>query len=316
MELYTKIAFPEFDQKMDYKSRATFMGSCFSENIGAWLHDLKFDVSSNLTGISYNPISIANHISRCFSDLEKVKVNDLIKSRQCYVHTDFHSKFNASEKQKASDAINRAVSELQNALNSSDYLFITFGTAIAFEEKSSGEIVNNCHHLPSENFTKTMLNENDMCRVLIKVFALLRNENPKIKIVLTVSPIRHLRHGAIANNRSKARLLKLCETLESEIPECTYLPVYEFVMDELRDYRFYRQDDLIHLNDLGISLIQQKFSDALISKDAQPLMRRVEKWKAMAGHEIQNADSEGSKAFLKKVENEKTDLMTLLPGRF
>lgn len=315
MELFTKIAFPEIKDKFDYKSRATFMGSCFSENIGGWLSQLKFDVGSNLTGIIYNPISIGDHITRCFHP-DSVCEEDLLKSRENFVHTDFHSLFNGTDKTLVCEKINNATNALKERLLTSDFLFITFGTAIAFAKISTDEIVNNCHHLPSGEFSKTMLNEERMHQELHHTLNLVHSKNPKIKIILTVSPIRHLRHGAVENSRSKARLIRICELLEKDFEYCTYLPVYEFVVDELRDYRFYRQDDFIHMNELGLGLIQKKFSETLISKDAFPLMERVKKFNAMAAHKIQNSDSEEVKSFMKKMELEKNELGKLLPGRF
>lgn len=315
MELFTKITFPEIKDKLGYKSRATFMGSCFSENIGGWLSQLKFDAGSNITGISYNPISIADHIRGCFHT-NSVREEDLLQSRENYVHTSFHSVFNGTNKAQVCEKINSATNSLKESLLNSNFLLITFGTAIAFAKKSTDEIVNNCHHLPSGEFSKTMLDEQRMLQDLHQALNLVHSKNPKIKIILTVSPIRHLRHGAIDNTRSKARLIRLCELLERDFDYCTYLPVYEFVMDELRDYRFYRQDDFIHLNELGLSLIREKVSETLISNDAFPLMERIKKFNSMESHKIQNIGSEESKAFLKKMELEKIELEQLLPGRF
>ncbi len=291
------------------------MGSCFSENIGGWLREMKFDSLSNICGITYNPISIARHVSRSIDD-EFISESELLESREVYVHPDFHSSFNHSDSKIVSKQINNAIEKLGKDLRSSSFLFLTFGTSIAFEYKANGQIVNNCHHLPSSDFLKRMLEEEEMLNSLDAALAKLIEINPNLEIILTVSPIRHLRHGAIENNRSKARLIRLCELLESKYDNAKYLPVYEFVMDELRDYRFYRQDDFIHLNELGIRLIQEKFSEALISEYALPLMARIKKWKSMADHKIENHNSEESKAFLKKLEKEESELAKLLPGRF
>ncbi|NEN23768.1 GSCFA domain-containing protein [Cryomorpha ignava] len=315
MEIFTKIAFSVFESKVDYHTECVFMGSCFSENIGGWLKEMKFDVQSNICGITYNPVSIARHISRSLEG-ELISESELLKSRETYVHPDFHSFFKNVDAKIAAKQINNAIQGLGIALRASSFLFLTFGTSIAFENKSNGQIVNNCHHLPSFDFLKRMLKEDDMLNALDEAFEKLLSINPDLKIILTVSPIRHLRHGATDNNRSKARLIRLCEMLENKYPNTKYLPIFEFVMDELRDYRFYRQDDFIHLNELGIHLIREKFSEALISQNAFPLMARIKKWKAMADHKIENAGSEESKAFLKKLEREKNELAKLLPGRF
>lgn len=291
------------------------MGSCFSENIGGWLRDLKFDAHSNICGITYNPVSIALHITGALSG-DQVSEIDLLKSREVYVHPDFHSIFNHEDESIAKNQINNSLTKLGNELRTASYLFLTFGTSIVFEFNATKEIVNNCHHLPASDFSKRMLHEDEMLVAIKNALDLFLNVNPKLKIVLTISPIRHLRHGAIENNRSKARLIRLCEMLESEYEFCTYLPVYEFVMDELRDYRFYRQDDLIHLNDLGIGLIQEKFVDVLIAKEALAIMDRVKKLQAMEGHKIMHPNSEEAAQFFKKLAHEKQELEKILPGRF
>ena len=291
------------------------MGSCFSENIGGWLREIKFNAQSNICGITYNPISIAGHISRSI-DGELISESELLKSREVYVHPDFHSSFSHSDSSIAAKQINNAIDGLGKELRKSTFLFLTFGTSLAFELKANGQVVNNCHHLPATDFLKRMLEEDEMLNSLDAAFAKLLEVNPNLKIILTVSPVRHLRHGAIENNRSKARLIRLCEMLESKYSNAKYLPIFEFVMDELRDYRFYRQDDFIHLNELGIRLIGEKFSEALISENALPLMARIKKWKSMTDHKIENPDSEESKAFLKKLEKEESELAKILPGRF
>lgn len=301
--------------KIDYNTECVFIGSCFSENIGGWLRDLKFDAQSNICGITYNPVSIARHITRSL-DSEFISESMLLKSREEYVHPDFHSAFNHEELKIVEQQINDSIRNLGNKLRSASYLFLTFGTSIVFESKTTKEIVNNCHHLPSSEFSKTMLPEDEMLKAIERAFDKLLNVNSNLKIVLTVSPIRHLRHGAIENNRSKSRLIRLGEMIEQNYPNVTYLPVYEYVMDELRDYRFFRQDDLIHLNELGLRLIQEKFTEVIISKDALPLMARIKKWQSMKDHKIQHPESEEAKLFLKKMDREKNELAKLLPERF
>lgn len=291
------------------------MGSCFSENIGGWLRDLKFNVQSNICGITYNPVSITRHITRGIKG-ELISESALLKNRGEYVHPDFHSIFNHEDESIAKNQINESITKLGNMLRTASYVFITFGTSVIFEYNPTKEIVNNCHHLPASDFSKRMLHEDEMYRELKGAIDQLLNLNSNVNIVLTVSPIRHLRHGAIDNNRSKSRLIRLCEMLEHAYASCTYLPVYEYVMDELRDYRFYRNDDLIHLNDAGIGLIQEKFTESLISKDVIPLMNRVKKFQSMEGHKIMNPKSTEADTFFKKLVHERQELEKLLPGKF
>ncbi len=315
VQLTTEIPFSPISSTIGYTSRCVFSGSCFSSNIGEWLQDLKFDVAINLCGISYNPISLARHIRLALSG-KGVAESELQQSRDQFVHPDFHSIFNAQNSHEALTKINQGLKEYCQALRQADFLFVTFGTAIGFESMKTSRIVNNCHHLPSSDFTQRMMSDREVFEAMEEAVDLLHSQNPEVYIVFTVSPIRHLRQGGIVNMRSKARLIRLCENLENRFSQSVYLPVYEYVMDELRDYRYYRQDDLIHLNDLGIGLIREKVKEAAISPDAYPLMHRIEKWNAMKGHKVQNVESEANRKFEGKLAKETLEIKALLPNRF
>ncbi|MEM9050737.1 MAG: GSCFA domain-containing protein, partial [Bacteroidota bacterium] len=214
------------------------------------------------------------------------------------------------------DEVERGKASLNEALLSSDFLFITLGTSIVFKWNVSNEVANNCHRLPSTHFEKRMLSEQEMVTSLKNTFARLISKNPNVQIVLTVSPIRHLRHGAIQNQRSKARLIRTCEIIESNFTNCSYLPIYELVMDELRDYRFYRQDDLIHLNDGGLEIIKDRFSTNLMDSKCFPLMRKVESWKKAFHHRVQNPNGAEAAKFREDLHRKTEELNILLKGRF
>jgi hypothetical protein len=315
MKLTTPVQFPELPFRIGYSDRMVFMGSCFSAHIGGWLDTLRFISSANPTGIIYNPVSIVKHINYAFGSvsLDKTQVQ---KSADQMVHCDFHSTFNHLDANECSNGISSALVNLREALSKAHVLFLTFGTAIAFERIDDGMVVNNCHKLPGTDFQKRMLGEQEMTREVQSALQLIRLANPEVKVVLTVSPIRHLRHGAMENQRSKARLIRLCEMLCEEDSLCTYLPIYEFVMDELRDYRFYRHDDLIHLNELGLEMIREKIREHMIDSDAESLMTRVEKWKQMSAHRVMQSDTPAAISFRKKLDSETAALNKILPGRF
>jgi hypothetical protein len=315
LKLFTEVIFPPFRQKLDYSASAVFIGSCFSENIGGWLTDLKFDVSSNPLGISYNPISLSRQVSRALASDEVAK-SELVGTPGGMAHLDFYSALNRVSPEAYLKNINQQLGLLSNKLARTDFLFLTFGTAIVYEHIEAGRLVNNCHKLPAEQFRKRFLDEAEMYQVVSTSIEELQKQNPGVKVICTVSPIRHLRNGARDNMRSKARLLRLCEMLENNIDFCSYLPVYELVMDQLRDYRFYRQDDLLHLNEMGTAIIKEKFTEALIDSSAYELMKKVEKWQAMKNHKIMHPESEQANAFQAKLRQEENALKSLLPGRF
>lgn len=314
MKLHTEVKFSAAERKIDYSSKITFLGSCFSETIGGRLEGLKFDAKPNVLGIAYNPISIAKQIQMAF-DSSAFAEEKILETNGKFVHLDFHSDFNKKSAAEFSIQAKNKINQLERYLTSGDFIFITLGTAIVFRTLE-GEVANNCHKIPQSEFKKEMLSLEQMEQSLGAAIQAIGIKNPEAQIILTVSPIRHLRHGAIENNRSKARLLQLCENLEIKNKNCTYLPIYEYVMDELRDYRFYRQDDLIHLNELAIDLIMEKCKAAVISENAYELMARVAKWKKLLGHKIEDAQSDSAKVFLEKCFSETRTLNELIPRRF
>lgn len=273
------------------------MGSCFSENIGEWLKDLRFNTRINPFGITYNPISLARQISHSLAGKSFPREHEL-KHRDKTVHLDLHK--DATGKERILELRNQLKADLLN----SSHLFLTFGTSFAFKYRKTGKIINNCHKIPSSEFEKVLLNESEMCEVLEEALDEVFEANKALKVFLTVSPIRHLRHGAVENQRSKARLIRLCEMLESRYNRVDYIPIYELVMDELRDYRFYRSDDLLHLNQLGLDVVKSRIREYYIDPSTYPLMNRVSKWLQMKNHRLLDAQSAESKRFLKNLQIE------------
>lgn len=276
---------------------------------------LKFDAYPNICGIAYNPVSIARHITAALSS-QRVDEGELIPVGSMFVHPHFHSIFNRAEARQTAISINHALELYRRQLLNAEAIFLTFGTSIGYRYKPTGEVVNNCHRIPAAGFEKNQLEVEESYDHIWNALKTLRQFNPNAQLYITVSPIRHLRHGAAENLRSKARLILLCEKLEKTLENCTYLPVYELINDELRDYRFYRQDDLIHLNDLGTGIVREKIRSHLISPAEYPLMERIERWNAMSDHNIQNPGSAEAEDFRRRLAAETIALNKILPGRF
>jgi hypothetical protein len=315
MRLFTDVSFPRVDQPITYESSLLFLGSCFAEEIGNSLADLRFDVAVNPLGITYNPLSLAWQLNRAIEKLP-LDESELVERDGLYFHPQFHSKYCAHSMGSFLEMGNRCLDLLYHRLVSSDYIYLTLGTTIAYLYGEGGEAVNNCHKLPANLFRKSFLDEHTMYDSLRTALQKVRRVNPKCKIVFTVSPIRHLRHGAVENQRSKARLIRLVERLESREERIFYLPVYELVMDELRDYRFYRQDDLIHLNEAGLEIIRNRFFGAFCDKSTLGLMEEVKKWLKAANHRIMNTNSIEHQKFRAKFKAMTDRLEERLPGRF
>ncbi len=296
---------------MNYAGRYTLLGSCFSENIGSWLAESQFQCVYNPMGISYNPVSIAQQLKLALG-LEDLDMERVQLSQGLWVHPDFHSSFFASGREELQQVLERAIAQCRQALLDSEILFITFGSSIAFQSRSDLRVVNNCHKLPKAHFLQHKIDEAEAISALGSVFEKLLQLRPHLEIYTTVSPVRHLRHGAIDNQRSKARLLRLCEMLCESMQRLQYIPVYEFVMDELRDYRFYRHDDLIHLNDAGLQALRERLIQVLIDPAATETLRMVERLQKMKQHRLLHPTSEAAQEFEVQKEALQKDVERML----
>jgi len=299
---------------MTYDHASLFMGSCFADAVGSHLSELKFKAAVNPTGIGYNPYSLADHLDRAltnrFIDEASVREQDGI-----YFHPDFHGRFNTTSKKAYIDSVNGSIRVLGENLKSVNFIFLTFGTSIAFKLSENDRVVNNCHKMPSGAFKKVFLNADLLFENLQPALKHVFAANPDCKVFLTVSPIRHLRHGAVENQRSKSALILLCARLEEYFERVTYLPVYELVMDELRDYRFYRHDDLIHLNEGGLNVIRNRFMDTFCDPATLNLAEEVKKWLKAKAHRPALPESSEHMRFQKKLDRMTSELETKLPGR-
>ncbi|MCA1752127.1 MAG: GSCFA domain-containing protein [Cryomorphaceae bacterium] len=302
MKLTTEISFPDFHPMLNFSGHYDLAGSCFSENIGRWLRGLQFKAEVNTTGIAYNPQSIASHILGALSG-KTVAPEETEISQGRYVHSDYHSRFSGTTAEKTAEMLNAALISRNKSLRAADVVFITFGTAVVFKRKKDGAVVNNCHKLPADLFEQDMPDEAFFFDAMNAALTELRAVNPGVKICFTVSPVRHLRHGAVTNARSKARLIRLCEMLCGAFDNAVYLPVYEYVIDELRDYRFYRHDDMIHLNEAGMEMLRERLLETLIDPSCKSLLQKITKLRRMNDHHLFYPDSQESRDFIQQRNN-------------
>ncbi|MDX1350405.1 MAG: GSCFA domain-containing protein [Putridiphycobacter sp.] len=279
MKFRTEIALLKHTNLLNYASKITLLGSCFATHIGNRLQANQFDTVLNPFGIVFNPHSLLQQLN-CY----EVNTNHLLPARQKVLSLDFHSKYNGNTEEAFVSKISNDSAKLQRRLNETDVLFLTFGTAWVYEYLETGKIIANCQKLPSSKFAKKMLKLDDLVE-LYKVFlSKLLSVNPKVKIVLTVSPVRHIKDGLVENNRSKAVLQLLCNALESLFPKAViYYPSYELVLDDLRDYRFFEKD-LLHPNQMAVDYIFEHFSASFMSERTKKIMLSIQKYNRLAAH--------------------------------
>lgn len=304
MNFRTKIKIDKLpnDWLINHKKQLFLMGSCFSDNVGERLKNAGFSAISNPFGTLYNPFSICQNIERLLQDCP-FEENDLFFQNGLWHSFSHHSSFSCIDKKECLKNINKHFLSAQEGLLNADFLFLTLGTAWVFKRKENGEIVSNCHKIPAKEFLREKLSVDTVVKRLEETILLLNQKNPMIKIVLSVSPIRHLGDGFHENQLSKSTLLLAIDELCKQ-QNIKYFPSYEIVLDDLRDYRFFA-DDMAHPSPLAVDYIWEKFGEMFFDESTQQLSFRVEKLKKSFAHRPFNPNSEEYQKFLLSLEKER-----------
>lgn len=305
MKLITEITIKQ-EADITYESRVMMFGSCFSENIGNRLDQLKFNVSNNPLGILFNPCSIKESIRR-IAEKRRFVSDDLFCRDGVWNSFHLHSKFAQLNEEAFLQNANRQVEAAHLFLQNATHIFITLGTAWIYELSNTRQIVANCHKEPQEMFIRRRIGIEECSQALRDTVAAIRQVNPNASIIFTVSPIRHWKDGAHDNQISKSTLLLATEKIREEEPSVHYFPAYEIMMDELRDYRFYAED-MIHPNDLAIQYIWEKFTSYGFSEETLNTLSRIEKIIAAVHHRPFNPQSEGHRKFQERILAEMEEL--------
>ncbi len=284
------------DFQIDYHSKILLVGSCFAENIGNKLKESFFKCRMNPFGIMYNPISIETSIKRVCTG-EPFQENNLFYANERWNSFKHHSKYSGISPTKTLAAINQSLAEAHEWIKQSNFLFISFGTAWVFRHKESNEIVGNCHKLASNLFVRERLSIEEVVRSQTALIAKIRELNPTIKVIYTLSPVRYLKDGMHENQLSKSILLLAIEHLKT-LKDIYYFPAYEIQMDDLRDYRFYAED-LTHPNDLAVKYIWEKFQQSYMKEETCILSEKLLQLHKAMQHRVFNKDSVSHQKFKK-----------------
>lgn len=263
----TVIADIKSEYKLDLKDQILTVGSCFAENMGNRLSRFKFDVHTNPGGILFNPISIFESIILALSD-EVLPTESYVKNESTYYNYKFHSSINGSTQLILDEKIQAIRNQVRKSVSHADCLIMTFGTAWVYELAGTDLLVANCHKVPQKKFTKRLLTVREIQQKFYELEGAILKVNPEIKILFTVSPIRHTREGLTNNGLSKAILRSACHELCQNNENAIYFPAFEIMMDDLRDYRFYEKD-MIHPNEQAQDYIWKLFCENHLSETAR-----------------------------------------------
>ena len=297
---------PSFQLK--YTDEFLGLGSCFVENIGQKMLGLGLRGTLNPLGIMYNPISIAEEllILKGEKDLQK---EALFLSEGLFRHWSVHSRWSTADKSTTFSKIKEQERIGQEQVVRSSFLLLSLGSAFAW--KRDGVVVSNCHQMPSEQFCRELLSVSQMVSALEDALLELVQKK-RMKIIITVSPVRYLRDGLIGSNRSKGRLLEVAHSLAERIETAYYFPAYEIVMDELRDYRFFEQD-MSHPSQVAVDYVWKQFVDCCCDTKMQEFIRQAGKIKKMSEHRIQHVETVSSRSFRKKLALLQEDFVERFP---
>lgn len=272
MNFHLDLQVKSFPKKLHYREALFFMGSCFAENIALQMQEHKFQSVVNPHGVLYNPHSIAAAI-RSYLKNKTYTERDIFYAGDCYHSWEHHSRFSNTDAVTCLSKINQEISMAHDTLKSAGWLFITFGSAYSYKHKKNDQRIANCHKQPLQDFTKELLTIDEMVKEYRQLITELKQYNPQLKIVFTVSPVRYIRDGVIENNRSKARLIETVHQLTNE-ENVFYFPAYELVTDDLRDYCFYKSD-LVHPNEQAIDYVFEKFVHALFDQPTREVFEKI-----------------------------------------
>ena len=296
MEFRTTVKTDENRGWLHHSDNVVLLGSFFSDNIGNKMTGAFIHATVNPMGTLYNPMSIARGVRRLISN-EPIAGQDLFMQGGVWNSFDFHSRYSLPDKQATIERMNQRIEQGHQALRQAQLLTVTLGTAIVYRLKTTGEVVANCHKVPQHEFDRKMASISEMARELDTMLTSLHEFNPDLRIILTVSPIRHIADGLDTNSLSKASLrVAIQEALQQHRDYCDYFPAFEIMVDDLRDYRFYASD-MVHPSDVAVEYIWQAFQATYLDDRSALALARCERIHKRLQHRPMSANHETVERF-------------------
>jgi hypothetical protein len=303
MKFHLEFDIKKLNPPINHQHQLFLIGSCFTENIGEKLKKYKFAVLENPNGILFNPVSVAEAIADYIENTQ-FNLNNLFNLNEVWHSWKHHSRFSGLTVDESLTKINSSTTAAHHYLKDAEYIMITLGSAwiYTFTEKAAnakpGLVAANNHKAPADWFYRRLMTTEEVLQVLDNMVHQLFLFNPKLKIIFTISPVRHLREGVVENNRSKAVLITAVHHLVDQSEKLFYFPAYELVIDDLRDYRFY-SEDLVHPNYHATQYVWEKFVDVCMGGNTKKLMKEIHAINLAYQHKPFNSASGQHKIFLK-----------------
>jgi hypothetical protein len=298
-------------RKINYTTPVMFTGSCFAMDIGNKMAEGKMKVLVNPSGTIYNPVSVCNTISMVIEN-RVLNADDLFSYDGRYVSFNHYTDFSSDNPSDALNKINNSTLRAHKFLTDASLLFITFGTSRIYRLRETGEIVSNCHKLPGELFVQEMLSVKDIITMGFDLLNNLQSFNGDLRVVFTISPVRHWKDGAHGNQVSKSVLFVATEQLLQHPMVEGYFPAYELLMDDLRDYRYYA-DDMLHLSRTAVDYVWDTFTGSYFDPASLSQWKEIHNICKALSHRLSDSSPAARKEFATAMLNRISQFSTKHP---
>lgn len=295
---------------LDPEQPVVLLGSCFTDNIGERMRRCRWKAFPNITGTLYNPASIARILDLVcmWTDPFQVIEKSLVERDGLWTSWLTDSGCTTYSKSETKEHVFNRLRRLREKLSGASTLIVTFGTAWVYSlAEEPWDIVANCHKFPADTFERRRLSVDEIVGMWEGILSILAITCPNLKVIFTVSPVRHLKDGFEGNSRSKATLQLACEGLCHRHGNTDYFPSFEIMNDDLRDYRFYASD-MVHPSEEAVEYIWEKFQGRYLSEASRALLKEGEKVTKRLNHRpIVHGDSEYARYMASRHELEAAD---------
>lgn len=271
----TEIPIPKYPFEIGLDSRLLFLGSCFSEHVSAYFIERNFKTLDNPFGILFNPLSIAFALD-LMTGKQQLSERYFSFFDEKWISFAHHGKFSNPDRKLFDENVKQSLETGCSFLQDTDFLFVTFGTSYYYYHKEKELVVANCHKVPGTEFEKRRASVTDICNAFTPFFEWREQHRPDLKVIFTVSPVRHLGDGFHENQLSKSILHLSIEKMQETHGNVFYFPSYEIFMDDLRDYRFYDKD-LCHPSQQGVEYVREMVASAFFTDTTRKKITEIEK---------------------------------------
>lgn len=300
-----EIAKPDFT--IQHADQLLLMGSCFAENLFLPFTQHGFHVHKDPYGVVFNPLSLAENLRNMLDG--KIDERAIFQQDDIVLSFAANSKLYALEEATFKARLQECQAEFIGHLTENSVLFITFGTAVVYAHESLGTVAN-CHKQPKQLFTKRIASAQEIVEAWQPLVHELAQKG--VRVVFTVSPVRHSKEGLVQNNLSKANLLVAVHTLCNS-SSAYYFPAYELVMDELRDYAYF-QSDGVHPNEHAIQAVWERVTTTFFDHDTQSLAKSFHQLVVQFTHRSIHPEARAAKHFSEQREQSLAKFKAKHPG--